>query len=99
GPPVVVVGGCDSGGNGGAMRRARRGRLPLGSTDVGVAIHPHLPERPGLGGGPLDGVVAIVAVVPEGVELALGCITSTRVLDHHRIATLGGFERIDMCKE
>ena len=65
GPPFVVVGGRDSRGNGDEMRWARLGRLPLGGADVGAAIHPHLAERPGLGGGPLDGVVAVVDVVPK----------------------------------
>ena len=90
----MVVGGGDAGCDGHQMGRTRLGRLPLGSAHVGAAVHPHLARGPGLGGGPLDGVVAIVEVVPEGVELAPGGVASPGVLDDHHIALPGGFERV-----
>ena len=55
----------------GQVRRALRGGRPLRPAHVGEAGGADLAGAPGLGGDPLDRVVAIGAVVDHGAPLAL----------------------------
>ena len=89
GPPVVVLGGGESGGDGGQRRRPGGGGQQLGGAHVGEAHHPHPAVGAGQAGRPLHRVVAVVRLVPVGVELAFGGVAPPAVLDRHHIP-LGG---------
>ena len=89
GPAFVIIGRRNQREDRFQMGRLTQGGQPLGGTNVGRAIHPHVPVRPGLYGTPLNGVVAIGYVIPKGVELSVRGVASTRVLDDNGIALTG----------
>ena len=63
-----------------------RGGGPLRVAEVGLARHAHAPVAPRPARRPLDGVVAVVDLVPEGVPLALGAVLAAHVLDDAGVA-------------
>ena len=84
-PGVVEVGrGHDRGDRPEMWRRGGRGH-PLRVADVRAADHPDLAVRPRLGGRPFDGVVAVVGLVDERLELAIRCESTARVLEHEDV--------------
>ena len=82
GPVLVVVAGGDDGADAGQMRRMADGGEHLRGSDIGAAEHADFAVGVGEGGGPLDGVVAVVGFVLEGVPLALGGVAAAHVLHH-----------------
>ncbi len=68
------------------MRRVLEGGEPLHGAGIGQAEGADAAVGPGLDGGPLDGVVAVRALVAVGLELALGGVAAAHVLEHDRVA-------------
>ena len=66
-----------------------------GDAHVGGAVDADPAIAPGLGGGPLDGVVTVVVLVPVEGHDALGLETATAVLDDDGVAVLGGDDGVD----
>ena len=94
GPALVVVRRGDARRDAGQGRRVGDGAQPLRRAHVGPAEHPHLARAPRLLGAPGHRVVAVVGLVQERVELALGGIAAPRVLDHHRVAVRHGPQHV-----
>ena len=70
-------------------RRSGQGRLPLGQPDVRPAEGADPPVRPWLLADPGAGVVAVVRLVREGVERALGCVPPANILADQHIPLAG----------
>ena len=70
-------------------RRLERGWQPLSGADIGEAVHADLAVGGGKLGRPFDGVVAVLGLVAEGIERALGGVLATNVLDHDHVAVRG----------
>ena len=72
----------------------RRGPLhrgqPLDRAGIGETEAADGTGGPRLAGGPLDGVVPVLALVTIGLELAGRAVTSSNVLQHHGIAAGDG---------
>ena len=83
--------------HGGQVRRpGRRGQV-LVEAGEREPLRPHLPGGPGLGARPLDGVVAVLVLVPRLVEQpvvdALRVVAAALVLDDRDVAALGEIGR------
>src|ERR1700679_2220100 len=89
GPALVIVAGGDDGADAGEMRRGGDGGEHLRGADVAAAEHTDFSVGVGKRGGPLDGVVAVVGLVDEGVELSFGAVTAARVFHDDDEAALG----------
>ena len=74
-------------------RPAQRGQ-PLGSPNVGRAIHAHVAVRPRLHATPFNRVIAVDDIVAKGVKLAVRGVASARVLDDNCITLTGGSDNI-----
>lgn len=70
GPALVVVRRRHAGRDTLERRRHRLGRQPLRRADIRPAEHPHVAIAPRLRSGPLDGVIPVIDLVDERVELA-----------------------------
>src|SRR6266404_22468 len=70
------------------MRRSRERRLPLRHAEVGAAGQPDPPVRPRLGGGPLDGIVAVILLLEERGEGSFGAHRSPDLLQDADVAIL-----------
>ncbi len=55
------------------------GGLPLVAASVGASKHGDLAVGPGLMGEPLDGIVAVLGVLGDGMEDAFGVAAAARV--------------------
>ncbi len=86
GPAVVVLRRSEPGGDRLQRRRTHDGGEQLGGADVGEAQHPDVAVGTFESGRPFDGVVAVLHLVQERVEVAVGCPTPSRVLDHDHVA-------------
>ena len=71
---------------GGEVRGLERGGEQLVHTGDREAEAPHPPVAPGLRRAPFDGVVAVLGIEAERIELTLGGVAPAGVLDHHGIA-------------
>jgi hypothetical protein len=91
GPVFVVVGGGDDGADAGEVGRFADGGEHLGCADVGAGEHADFSVGVRQGGGPFNGVVAVVGFVLEGVPLALGGVAAADVLSDDHEAVLDGF--------
>ncbi len=91
----MVVGGRDTGHDGGEMGGMAFGRQPLGGADVRGAVHTDFACAPRLRGDPFHGVVAVVLLVAEGVEFPFGLMAPARVLDDHAKAVLRRFQGVE----
>ena len=91
-PALVVIGGGDVRDDRLQAGRAGEGRLPLGQADVRAAEHADPAVGPGLLADPLAGVVAVVLLIGEGVEAALGLPPAADVLADEDVALAGGAE-------
>ena len=80
GPALAVVGGAGDGGHRLQMGRGVGGELVLVGAEVGLADGADLAIAPGLFGEPLDGVVAVGALVEVRGVVALGAEASAAVL-------------------
>ncbi len=89
-PAVVEVGGGEVSHGGLEVGRGGGRRLEGGHAHVGGAVDANLAVAPGLDSGPLDGVVAVVPLVPVKGHDALGLEAAAAVLDDHGVAVLGG---------
>ena len=88
-PAVVVVGRGHRRHDRNQGRRLQRRRHPLRGPDIGEAVHADLAVGTGQLGRPLDGVVAVLGFVAEGIERALGGVLAAYVLDHDDVAVRG----------
>ena len=93
-PSLLVVGRGDSGRDSRQRGRAGLRRQPLRRAHVRRAVHSHLAVTPGLGRYPLHRVVAVVHLVEEGVEVALGRIPAPDVLYDDRVAVACGADGV-----
>ena len=64
----------------------------LRGTDIGSAEHADFAVGMGQRGRPLDGVVAVVDFVLEGVPLAFGGVAAAHILDDDEVTTRRGGE-------
>ena len=78
-PAFVIVAGGDDRADAGEVRRISDGREHLRGADVAAAEHADFSVGVGKSGGPLDGVVAVVGLVDESVELAFGTVAAAGV--------------------
>ena len=79
-------------GGGGRDHAFQRGRVlarrqPLVGAEVGQTGRAHVAAGPGLRRHPFDGVVAVLALLEEEAELAIGVAAPARVLDDDRVTT------------
>ena len=95
GPAVVVVGGGDVGRDGDQVPRPGDGAQPLRRPDVGRANHADPAGGPRLRGGPLHGVVPVVDVVNEAIELPAGGEAPAGVLDNQGEPGLGSLHGVE----
>ena len=72
------------------MGRVADGGEHLRGSDVGSAEHADFAVGVGKRGGPLDGVVAVVGLVLEGIPLALGGVAAADVLHDDEVSAGGG---------
>ena len=95
---AVIVPTGDHGENRFQMGISHGGGLPLDDAAIGAADHADLAVAPGLPGDPIDGVVAVVLLLPERIEHAFGFVTPADVLGHHGVAAVheGLIERCDI---
>ena len=73
----------------GEMGRVEGGHAGLGPAGVGGAEGADLAVAPRLVGDPFNGVVAVVGLVTEEIEVALGVEAATAVLDDDDVAVTG----------
>ena len=90
-PALVEVGGSRHRGHAGQVRRSRPGgKGVLRRAQVRLAGGGDAPIAPGLAGGPLHGVVAILSFLEQRiVVVALGIEAGAAVLANHDVAALG----------
>src|SRR6266850_856104 len=67
------------------------GGEPLDRARIGEAKGAHVAVGPGLSRRPLDGVVAVVALVAVSVEFTVGGVSAADILDNDGIAACNGF--------
>src|SRR5229473_4599496 len=67
------------------------GGKPLDCAGIGEAKGAHAAVGPGLLRDPFDSVVAVVPLIPVGIEFAVGSIAAADVLDNDGIAACDGF--------
>ena len=89
GPTVVVFGGRHIREDRDQVRRSADGSEHLRGADVGAAVHADLAVGAGELGRPFHRVVAVLAFIPKGVELAAGVEATTRILHDHEVAVRG----------
>ena len=70
------------------MGVAAGGGRPLYIAQVGTAHHADAPAAPGLGGDPVQGIVAVLHLVVVGQPFAFAGVAAAYILYHHRIAAL-----------
>src|SRR5690606_3502940 len=88
-PVVIDARGCDARNDRYEMGWNGHRRQPLNGPFVGHPVHRDLAVRPTLLCGPLDRVVAVVDVVPEGLPLTARFIATANVLIHEDVAAPG----------
>ncbi len=93
GPAVVILRRRYIGLNGNQVGRGRDGREHLRRAHVRAAEHADFAVGVGQAGGPLDGIVAILAFVAERIEFALRIEASASVLNDDDIAVGGHCRR------
>ena len=91
----MEVGGGEVGHGGLEVGRRGSRRLEGRDTHVGGAVDADLAVAPGLGGGPLDGVVAVLSLVAVEGHDALGLEAAPAVLDDDGVAVLGSDDGVD----
>ena len=75
------------------------GGEPLDCTGIGEAKGAHVAVGPGLLRGPFDSVIAVVTLIPVGIELTVGGVAAADVLDNDGIAACdGSFESFVISK-
>ena len=85
----MVVRCGDNGADAGEVRRVADGCEHLRSSHVGPAEHADFAVGIRQGGGPFDGVVAVVGLVFEGIPLALGGVAAAHILHDDQVAARG----------
>ena len=88
GPALVVVGRGHVGEDGLQVRRRFDGALYGSPTERARAVEADVAGRPGLGGGPLDRVVAVAGFVAVGAPGAFRAGAAARLLDDDGVAPL-----------
>ena len=91
GPTVVIIGRGHRRNDGDQVWRLNRGGQELRRAWIGEAVHTYLAVRLRKAGGPLDGVVAVVGFVDEGIEEAVRLVLAAHVLRDDDVA-MGGVE-------
>ncbi len=89
GPAVVVLRAREARADRGERGRPLRRRQQLDRAGVGEAVHPDAAVAARQGGGPLDRVVAVLRLVRERREHAVGGVPAARVLDDDEVALAG----------
>src|SRR5262245_10964922 len=62
--------------------------LPLHDPPIGATDHADLAVAPGLGGDPVERIVAIGALLMEWIELAFRRVAPADVLHHHDVSAI-----------
>jgi hypothetical protein len=88
-PAIVIIAGSDHRADACEVRRMSDGGEHLRSADVRPAKHADLAVRIRLSGNPLDGVVAVLGFVEEGVPVTVGSIPAANVLNEDDVAVGG----------